>query len=239
MGEQTSIWTKIESIAQIGILIFAVLAMIFAVIASNTANDLTRQSLFNEQQATNLTQLSLQLQNMTSNFQPLFIPYSISASVHDLYSNSTLDTFGQFQDKGSLNVSLVVITPHASIINFTDSAFNVTVRPAMGSDDFLNPNNFFGSYVYLTPFLPYGFVGNEFSFYWPEAFVQPGITQLNFTIPIVADIALNSNFTFHAFGGSLGTVNAEVTMFDVQTEKYVAAYHISTSLIVNINWIYG
>lgn len=62
---------------------------------------------------------------------------------------------------------------------------------------------------------------------------------MNFTIPISAYLALNSNFTAHILGGSLGRVNAEVTMFDVQTEKYVASYHISTTLFVNVNWNYG
>jgi hypothetical protein len=192
-----------------------------------------------QEQANNLTQLSLELQNMTSNFQPAFIPYSIVASVRDVYSNSTLDAFGQLFDYGSLNVSLVVITPHASIINFTDTAFNITVRASTGGDDFLNSTNFFGSYAFLAPYLPYGFLGNQYSSYWTEAFIQSGFTQVNFAIPIFARIALNSNFTDHVFGGNLGSVNAEVTMFDVQTEKYVASYNFSTTLFVNVNWTYG
>lgn len=232
MGEQISIWTKIATIVQIGILIFAVVAVYLSWDASRIANN-------NTQQANDLTKQTLQLQNITSNFPPEFIPYSISASVRDVYSNSTLDAFGQFDDYGSLNVSLVVITPHASIINFTDTKFNVTVRTPTGSDDFLNPANFFGSNIYLAPSFPYGFFGNRFSFYWPEAFVQPGVAQLNFAIPIFPDIALNPNFTAHVFGGSLGTVTAEVTMFDVQTGKYVASYTFSTGLLVNVNWPYG
>lgn len=112
------------------------------------------------------------------------------------------------------------------------------MRAPTGSDDFLNSKNFFGSNIYLAPHFPYGFFGNGFFYYWPEAFVQPGVIQLNFTIPIFADIALNSNFTAHVFGGSLGTVTAEVTMFDVQTEKYVASYYFSTELFVNVNLSY-
>lgn len=91
-----------ETIAQILILVFAAVAVILSWDASIIADN-------NTQQANDLTKEVLQLQNTTSNFQPVFIPYSIAASVRDVYSNSTLDAFGQFDDYGSLNVSLVVI----------------------------------------------------------------------------------------------------------------------------------
>lgn len=125
-------WDKIVAITGIiGLIIGSVLSG-FSVyqISQNQSESARLQEQANKltEQANNLTQLSLQLQNMTTNFQPAFIPYSISASVQDVYSNSTLDHFGRFEDYGSLNVSLVVITPHASIINFTDTAFNITVR---------------------------------------------------------------------------------------------------------------
>jgi len=204
----------------------------YTVIQSNQAINESKQ-YYNT--ANNLAEYSLELQNITSNFEPTIIPYSISASVDNVFSNATLDSFGQFDDKGSLNVTLVVITPHASIVNFTDTAFNVTVRTAGGSDDFLSASNFFGTDMFIEPSLPYGFSGNMFSFYWPEAFVQPGVTEVNFTIPIVADIALNSNFTSSAFGGNLGTVTGQVTMFDVQTGKNVASFIFTTEVFVNIN----
>lgn len=192
-----------------------------------------------QEQANNLTQTSILIQNMTSNFQPAFIPYSVVASLGDVYSNSTLNEFGQFDVEGSLNVSLVVISPHASIVNFTDTAFNATVRNPTSGDDFLSSTNFFGSDLYLNPHIPYGFSGNGFFYYWPEAFVQPGITQVNFSIPLFADLALNSSFVGFIFGGNVGTVTAQVTMFDVQAEKYIASYNFTTDVFVNVNWSYG
>jgi hypothetical protein len=227
-------------------LIIAITGIIALIVGSTLSGIALWQVAQNEsegarllEQANNLTQTSILIQNITSNFEPYLIPYSVVASVADVYSNSTLDPFGQFDDHGSLNVSLVVITPHASIINFTDKAFAVTVRKPTRSDDFLDPTSFFGSNIYLEPSLPYGFSGNRFFYYWPETFVQPGVTQVNFAIPILAELALNSNFTAQVFGGNLGTLTAQVTMFDVQTQKYVASYNFSTTIFVNVNWHYG
>ncbi|HTY75034.1 MAG TPA: hypothetical protein VMD05_05660 [Candidatus Nanoarchaeia archaeon] len=192
------------------------------------------------QEANNLTQTTLQLQNVTTNFQPYIIPYYVTATLNDIYTNAPLDNFGQVNDYGSLNVSLFVITPHAAVINFSDTAFNITVRKA-DSNDWLNGSNFFGSYATFLPWLPLkeaelGY--NQFFNYWPEAFVQSGVTELNFTIPIDADVSLNSSFVGRAVA-SLGIVNANVTMFDLQTEKYVASYYFSENLLVNVNPNYG
>lgn len=235
MSKITS-WEKANVFCTIFALIVAALGIGITAYQSNYAmQEASRQS----DAANKLSQQSLELANMTSNFEPELILYNVGASVNSIYSNVTLDSFGRLSDYGSLNVSLVVITPHASIVNFTDTSFSVKVRQAIESDDFLDSSNFFGTDIFLMPYLPYGFSGNSFSFYWPEAFVQAGFTQLNFAIPIFAYLALNSSFTGSILGGNLGTVTAQVTMYDVQTKQYVAAYNLSTQIYVNVNWNYG
>ncbi len=237
-------WQKIEAIATILVAVFALIAVVYSWNASNRANDIADKSLTTEQQlinltqqANNLTQFSLELQNLTSNWQPEIIPFSISATLPTVYTNATLDPFGQYDEYGSLNVSIIVITPHASIVNFTDTAFNATARQASGSDDFLNASNFFGSYLSLFPYMPYGANFTiSYTYYWPEAFIQAGVTQLNFAIPIYAELALNSNFTGMTLGSGVGTVAGELTVFDVQTRSYVADYPFSTPVFLNVNW---
>jgi len=202
------------------------------------------------EQANNLTQLSLMLQNIISNFQPKIIPYYSVATLDDVNLRSTLDCFGQIDDYGSLNISLVVVTPHASILNFTETGFSITVRNLTSGTDWLDSSNSFGSHVTLMPNLPYGsvssskpydFLRTQFFDYWPEAFVQPGVTQVNFTIPMNAKLALNSNFNIISedYRDNLGTVNANVTLFDLQTENYVATYYCSAQLLVDVNSTYG
>lgn len=85
--------------------------------------------------------------------------------------------------------------------------------------------------------MPYGEnVTISYTYYWPEAFIPAGVTELNFAIPIYAELALNSNYTGSALGASVGTVAGELTVFDVQTRSYVADYPFSTPVFLNVNW---
>src|ERR1035441_5302131 len=118
-------------------IIVAPITIIYTVQTASTtkeANALTKQSLLDQEQANNLTQTSLYLQNISSNFQPEIIPYYITANIGDIHTNAPTDVFGAIADSGSLNMSLVVITPHAAILNFSDTSFNVYIRTVTNSN---------------------------------------------------------------------------------------------------------
>lgn len=248
---QAPYFKKYEVIIQIFLLVAALVAVAFSFNTSITAIELTKQGQLNEQQtnelATSLSQASLYLQNITSNFEPKIIPYYITATVNDVYTYMPTDMYGEIRDVGSLNISLIIITPHAAIINFTETSFEVTTRRVSDSNDWINASSFSGPHVYLTPYLPYGDSGFNYQnegikitnmqifHYWPQAFVQPGVTQVNFTIGIQASIPINQNFTGALIGASLGVVQAQITLFDVQMNKTAATYNCYEQIKLNVN----
>jgi hypothetical protein len=264
MQKQTNYWEKAEVITQILILVFAVVAVFYSVSASNTANsiskdslkvaqdatnasqvanNLTLQSLLDQEKANNLTQTSILLQNMTSNFEPLIIDYFIGANLQDITSeNGTIEWSGKVvRDEGSLNMSLVVITPHAAIIGFSNEAFNFTaMNPDGRNDTLIDPNNPWSTYASIFPYLPLTSEGNQYYGYPIEAFVQLGVTQVNFTIPVSASFMLNPLLTDkdRMLGTSIGNIEIEVSMFDVQT-RTMTLWNFPTQLRINFNCHYG
>jgi len=243
-------WQKIEAIATIVVAVFAFVAVIYSWNASNRANEIASNSLALSQQANNLTQTSLQLQNITLNFQPRIIPYYNTATLNHVYTNTTEDAFGQVMVYGSLNISIVVVTPHAAIINFTDNIFgsnnnyNVTLT---GNQEWFNSSNFFENFADLIPWEPIGGTGLNFNTssvqitnlqvfpYWPIAFVQPGVTMVDFTIPIYATLSLNCNYT-QPNVGAIGTVYTQFTLFDVQLNTYATPYDCAVPLMMYVNF---
>ncbi len=251
---------KLGAYANIAILIVAILALFFsvdasyrAIDASNRANDLAGQGLTNTQFANNLTalaynltRLSFELQNVTSNFELYLLPYYVTATVGDLSTATPLNAFGEIETYGSLNLSIVVVTPHAAIINFTqknilppeindtlfDWNFNITVNK---NAPWINSSNFFTPTIAVLPYLPMNEVGgNQFFDYKPQAFVQPGVTLTNFVIPIHASIPLNQSLTGRMYGAHLGSISYEISMYDVQLRKTVALFNSTESILTNI-----
>jgi hypothetical protein len=244
--------SKLEKYGLIIGMIVGVIGLIIGSVLSGVAlmqsNSLAQQSMELTQQANNLTQTSLALQNITSNFEPYLLPYYVTASVPDLYTSMPLDYFSQADVYGSLNLSIVAITPHASLVNFTSKRvapdldlwipnFNVTVNK---NAPWRNTTNLFETTITVIPYLPFEERGkNQFFDYKPQAFVEQGVTLVNFVIPIHASISLNQTLQASYYGVNLGTVAYEFDLYDVQLRQTVAVYSGSTSILTNINPNYG
>lgn len=224
---------------------------IFSGLAIYQTGQIAQENVKLNEKAIALTEFALQIENATSNYQPYLLPYYVTASIPDLYSSMPLDNFGQVNIYGSLNLSVVAITPHASIINFTsknitpeflDSPFfvpnfNVTVNQ---NTDWMNASNIFEPRLTVMPYLPFEERGNnQFYDYKPQAFVEQGVTLVNFVIPIHASIPLNPEFQGQILGANLGSVAFEFDMYDVQLQKTVAVYSGSTAILTNVNLNYG
>ena len=68
-----------------------------------------------------------------------------------------------FYDAGSLNMSLVVITPHASIIYFSDRALDfIALNPNASNDTLIDPNNAEETYASILPYVPLTPHGNNY-----------------------------------------------------------------------------
>ncbi len=219
MTEKTTFWTKLEVYVQIGILIFAIVAVFFSVEASNTAN--------------NIAQTNLKL----SNYKVTIIPYVVDANlgiVNITGSNYAVSAYG------NITLSLIVITPHDLILNNTGApSFLATfyhsndTTPVNGKMlPVLNQNLLSSNIVFAGPEAEQP---NSFSFpsaeppYFQqyEAFVQTGVTQVNFTIPVYGYFNLNpqiftestqqtGNFGFLT---SLANFNVQIKVSDTQTEQ--------------------
>lgn len=228
-------------------MIIQVTVLIVALIAVGLSSIAVSESTNTANKANALTQTALELQNSTINFEPYLLPYYVTATVGDLYTSMPLDNFGRVETYGSLNLSIVAITPHASIINFTEKNivplelnqpffvpnFNVTVN---NNADWINSDNFSGTSLSVIPWLPYEERGgNQFFDYKPQSFVEPGVTLINFVIPIHASVSLNQTLQSSFYGASLGTVYFEFDMYDVQLKRTVAVYNGSTNILTNIN----
>jgi hypothetical protein len=148
------------------------------------------QSNYVNQKSIELAQASLALENITSNYQAKIIPYNVRAlidhEIHLNYINGTSDGIG------FLNFSVIVATPHALLLNYTKSSSFVAQKVAHGipTGNTLEWVNSSKSKVEYYPFMN-GDVVNRQTF---EVFVQPGITQVNFTIPLSVQFCLNSDW---------------------------------------------
>jgi len=214
-------WDKWEAIGTWILAIFAIAAVIVAGFAFN-----------NSQQALNL-------QNTTANYKVNIVPYFIEANlgINNITTNSTY----VISNYGNLTLDLVVITPHALIINITNQPSPITFSYAnykayIGSKfQILNQDSLESNIVFSGPEAensPSPFINSTYFptppyFQQYEAFVQPGITPVNFTIPIYGSFNLNpqvfiqSGQTTGIFGfpTSLANFNIQVKITDMQTQK--------------------
>jgi hypothetical protein len=222
MGEKATLSAKIEAGATVGILIFAMVAVYYAIRANDEANSLTKQLL--------------QLQNTTSNFQPEILPYSFLATLDDLHfpngSTSSITV------RGSLNMSFIVMTPHWLILNFSyPSPFNFTARSPVGINDLSTPDPDKLNSTIVSFYLGGALDGRLTSY--PEASVQLGVAQVNFTIPLAATFYPNPLWSTMKQGNGaeliLGNIGIMLTVFDVQLEQYLPPKSFSIPLI---GWVY-
>lgn len=212
-------WTMIEALATVGILFFAIVAVYYAVDANNKADSLTRQLL--------------QLQNTTSNFQPRILPYYLLATFNDVdYSPSSSTNSNLITTKGSLNMSFIVFTPHGLVLNFSlPFPFNFTlVNPAGMGSSIPDPSRLNATTM---SFVPTGDLNGGFAGY-PEAYVQAQLTQVNFTIPLMANFYPNPLWSTMKQGNGaeliLGNIGINLSVYDVQTEEYLPTMFFSIPL---------
>ena len=220
-----NIWIKLETIAQLGILIFAIIALYFSVAASKTANEIAQ------------TNLKLSNYNMT------IITYVSEANLGEF--NYTGNSTNELSAYGNLSLSLIVITPHAAILNIGNpqnatTFVRVNNTYPTGSGTFLpllDPHEFSYSMLIVGPAAE-----NLSSFTFPnvhapffqqyEAFVQTGVTQVNFTVPLYGLFYLNQEFFKESgqavpFGmrTTLANYNINMTVTDVVTQQsFVKSY---------------
>lgn len=208
-------WKKLENMIALLSLVALIVSIVVGAIATNDANNradeaTAESSRLQEQlnsvlnsslsEANNLTQLSLQLQSINSNFNTSVIPYIVEADLGRINYNVSNPSVIIDSD-GFINLSLVVITPHAAILNFSkDEALNATFsrlndtfwvngigipkidpeyQPLMWRFSF---NDSWG--LDFNPPVGHSYV----------AFVQPGVTQLNFSFPIHGTFWLNTEY---------------------------------------------
>ena len=179
---------------------------------------------------------SIQLQNISLNFNPRLVPYVVEANLGIF--NVTKDTAYFLSNYGNLTLSLIVITPHALILNISDPRYGTSftyrnsTTPVNGRmlpvlDQNKNDSNMvIAGPLAEPPSIP-TFPSAVYPFFQQyEAFVQPGVIQVNFTIPVFAIFSLNPKvFTESGqagpfgFATSLANFKVYVKVFDVQTEQ--------------------
>ena len=178
------------------------------------------------------------LAQINSNFEPTVIPYIVEADLGRVNYNGS----NVIDSDGLINLSLVVITPHAAILNFSknsalDAVFPlrtmmVTVNgqlvPVLDTSEEFNNQMYrfsFNTSWALTFDPP---VGERY-----VAFVQPGVTQLNFSFPIHGIFTLNPeylNSLGHDFAQLLNLCDFKVnlTLLDVQTQQQLVKEYTGT-----------
>jgi hypothetical protein len=221
LAEKVDKWTKFETLVQLGILVFAIVAVWFSYNAANTANQIAQNSF------------------QLLNFKPAIYPYSLVATLDAInYSPNSSTSLDSIIVGGSLNMSFVVLTPHAMILNFTyPLPFNFTARTPVGTNDLSTPNPDKLNSTTLAFYLGGALNGRVTSY--PEAFVQTGITQVNFTIPLTATFYPNPLWSTMKQGAGteliLGNIGIKLTVYDVQLEQYLPPKSFSIPLT---GWVY-
>jgi hypothetical protein len=223
--EKVNIWTKLETVTQIGILVFAITAVYFSVIASNTANEIAQ------------TNLKLSNYNMT------IIAYICEANLGMF--NYTGNATNALSAYGNLSLSLIVITPHAAILNISNPQKATTFTrvnntyptghgtylPLLDPDEYYNSMLLVGSLAVEN--LSFSFPSAHPPFFQEyEGFVQSGVTQVNFTVPLYGLFFLNRQFFRESgqavpFGmlATLASFNINMTVTDAVTrESFVKDY---------------
>jgi hypothetical protein len=141
-----------------------------------------------------------------------------------------------------------VITPHSAILNFSgpDSMTFFRRNSTLGDGTpVLDPDQHETNWVYTFPHI----VPNEPLF--PSAlppynqnylgFVQPGVTQMNFSFPINGQLHFNKRLferssSSYGFLTSVGTFEIKMELLDAQTQQTLEkVFSGSVDLFLNVN----
>ncbi len=215
-------WSKVEALSTIILAVFAIFATILGGYAYINSQD------------------SLNLQNTVANYKVKIVPYIVLADLDQFYYNGSTE----LSSYGYMNLSMVVITPHALIINCSDFLNQTIFHYKMNSSLYSggtpiplydsNKMQYNEFYMGLNMENPKLWVNQSiFPSILPPgnqrfvAFVQPGITLVNFSIPMYANLWLNQELFNNMLqaGGSTGIYaqladfNINATVTDMQTNK--------------------
>lgn len=179
------------------------------------------------------------LQSITSNFKTTIVPYVIEANL-GIFNVTTNSTY-RLNNYGNITLSLIVFTPHALILNISDPRYATTftfrnsTTPVNGKMlPILDLAKLDSTIILVGPLAeqpPESFVNSSYFpsavppfFQQYEAFVQSGVTQVNFTIPIYGNFPLNPKVFIDSgqavpfgFATSLANFKVSMNVFDVQT----------------------
>lgn len=176
------------------------------------------------------------LAQVNSNFSSRIIEFDEVANLNDI-SRAELTDFDVAVSHGTFTVKLIVISPHAGIVSFTNKPSFTFIKGVQYPD--LDHNS---EYVIdqnkwnQTQVGEDDIYSNQFNTI-RRAFVLEGVTQVNFTLPIGAIFYPNSwvkNETGE-FGIRLGNITSSITFVDVQTQQTIVTQLSPVEIWVNFN----
>ena len=176
------------------------------------------------------------LAQVNSNFAPRVIEYDTVVNLIDI-SREQLMASNVAVAHGTFTVKLIVITPHAGILSFTNKPSFSFTKAVQYPD--LNHNSEYlidQNKTNLTTVGEDDIYSNQYNSI-RRAFVGEGITQVNFTLPIGTIFYPNSwvkNETGE-FGIRLGNITSSITFVDAQTEQTVKTPLSPVEVWVNFN----
>jgi hypothetical protein len=159
---------------------------------------------------------------VNSNFSPRIIEYDVVVDLTDI-SRKQLEAFDAAIAHGNFTVKLIVITPHAGIMSFTNKPSFNFIQDQQYPSEFHNSQYIINQNKYNQITVDEDDIYSNEYYAIRRAFVGDGITQINFTLPISAIFYPNSwvkNETGQ-FGTRLGNITSSISFVDIQTQQTV------------------
>jgi hypothetical protein len=215
LGEKATLTAKVEAVATIGILIFAIVAVYFAVDANNR---------------------TLELQTQESGFEPKIVRVSDFCWLgnDNYYLNGSNPN--SITKSCMWNASFAVITPHASIVSIDNVHFQLFSNDQYSNTP-LDQTKINSINVNVASII------NNPNYFPPESqfFALPTVSIINFTVPVWATYYLSpslpsdekSNFS-NSF--SIGVIYYTITVTDLQSQKTIQQIE-ETPVQTQINFI--
>ncbi len=231
---------RIEAIASVGILVFAILATFFAWDASKVANDINNRSL--------------SLQQKLYDYPVKVYPSTYFAMIEGFYQEgSTLPASAH----GFLNATLLVNTPdivrvtieNMSFQNIKDVGQSAYYKVASNGSlitvpifsETFNAEKFdewkivFATNNHLLRAYPYPSKYNNFTYYTNSI----GISTINVSLPIESTFYFNPKYTFEVDSQNrdlveLGRVTVYGNAYDMQTERQMNPINFTAQLFANM-----
>lgn len=236
MTDKISKWDKAETIIQIFILIFAIVALHFSIGAADRAN--------------NLTQQTLEIQDKLENYPMKAFHSSSFAMAYGSYVNgSTQPVIAE----GFLDATIIIISPHVIKLTIenvevqpisklvSDFTFNstgvlidTTLLPEFDYEKFNQWSFYFETENPMRRY-PYPSYQNNFTYY-----TRPGVNYVNVSVPFSASFYLNPQHSFETVAQNitpidLGIITVYVKTTDMQTEEMTPVpMNFTTSIGVQV-----